>query len=51
MAMPYRTLAGWDDARTAAIAAEADALLDGLPTQSRARARGSWAHHDFNITP
>ncbi|WP_420134601.1 cryptochrome/photolyase family protein [Rhodopseudomonas sp.] len=33
MAMPYRTLAGWDDARKAAITAEADAFLDGLPTR------------------
>lgn len=51
MAMSYHTLAGFDDARKAVITAEADALLDGLPTQSRTRARGSWAHHDFNITP
>lgn len=32
MTMPYRTLAGWDEARKAAIVAEADAFLDGLAT-------------------
>lgn len=32
MAMPYRTLAGWDEGQKAAIAAEAEAFLDGLPT-------------------
>jgi deoxyribodipyrimidine photolyase-related protein len=31
MAMPYRTLAGWDEARKASITAEADAFLDSLP--------------------
>jgi deoxyribodipyrimidine photolyase-related protein len=30
MAMPYRTLAGWDEGRKAAVIAEADAFLDGL---------------------
>ena len=30
LAMPYRTLARWDDARKAAITAEADRFLDGL---------------------
>ncbi len=30
MAMPYRTLAGWDEGQKAAIAAEAEAFLDGL---------------------
>jgi len=33
MAMPYRTLAGWDQGRQAAIVAEAEAFLDGLATQ------------------
>ena len=32
MAMPYRTLAGWDEARKIAIVAEAEAFLDGLAT-------------------
>ena len=32
MALPYRTLAKWDAPRKAAIVAEADAFLDGLPT-------------------
>lgn len=32
LAMPYRTLARWDDARKAGIAAEAEAFLDGLPS-------------------
>ena len=32
LVMPYRTLAKWDDARKAGIAAEAEAFLDGLPT-------------------
>lgn len=30
MAMPYRTLAGWDEGHKAAITAEAEAFLDGL---------------------
>ncbi|MDB5652722.1 MAG: cryptochrome/photolyase family protein [Tardiphaga sp.] len=30
LAMPYRTLAGWDEGRKAAITAEADAFLDRL---------------------
>ena len=30
LAMPYRTLAGWDEGRKAAITAEAEAFLDGL---------------------
>jgi deoxyribodipyrimidine photolyase-related protein len=30
LAMPYRTLAGWDDGRKAAITAEAEAFLDRL---------------------
>ena len=30
LGMPYRTLAGWPDARKAALVAEADAFLDGL---------------------
>ena len=30
MAMPYRTLAGWDEARRISIVAEAEAFLDGL---------------------
>ncbi|MFC0241509.1 cryptochrome/photolyase family protein [Rhodopseudomonas telluris] len=33
LAMPYRTLAGWDAARKAAITAEAEAFLDGLATK------------------
>ncbi|RJF76694.1 cryptochrome/photolyase family protein [Rhodopseudomonas palustris] len=33
LAMPYRTLAGWDEARKAAIVAEAEAFLDGLATE------------------
>ncbi|QUS40828.1 cryptochrome/photolyase family protein [Tardiphaga alba] len=33
MAMPYRTLAGWDEGRKAAITAEAEAFLDGLATE------------------
>lgn len=32
MSMPYRTLAGWDEARKAAIVAEAEAFLNGLAT-------------------
>jgi deoxyribodipyrimidine photolyase-related protein len=32
LAMPYRTLAGWDEGRKAAITAEAEAFLDGLAT-------------------
>lgn len=32
LAMPYRTLAKWDDACKAGIVAEAEAVLDGLPT-------------------
>lgn len=32
MAMPYRTLAGWDEGHRAAITAEAEAFLDGLAT-------------------
>ena len=32
LAMPYRTLAGWDEGRKAAITAEAEAFLDGLVT-------------------
>ena len=32
MALPYRTLAKWDAPRKAAIVAEADAFLNGLPT-------------------
>ena len=32
LAMPYRTLAGWDGARKAATLAEAEAFLDALPT-------------------
>ena len=34
MAMPYRTLAGWDEARKAAIVAEAEAFLDQLETSA-----------------
>jgi deoxyribodipyrimidine photolyase-related protein len=30
LAMPYRTLAGWDESRKAAVTAEAEAFLDGL---------------------
>jgi len=30
VAMPYRTLAGWDEGHKAAITAEAEAFLDGL---------------------
>ena len=33
MAMLYRTLAGWDEDHKAAITAEAEAFLDGLPTE------------------
>lgn len=33
MAMPYRTLAGWDEGHKAAVMAEAEAFLDGLPTE------------------
>lgn len=33
MAMPYRTLAGWDEGHKAAITAEAEAFLDGLATE------------------
>ena len=32
LAMPYRTIARWDEERRAAILAEAEAFLDGLPT-------------------
>jgi len=32
LAMPYRTIARWDEERCAAILAEAEAFLDGLPT-------------------
>ena len=32
MALPYRTLAKWDEPRKAATVAEADAFLDSLPT-------------------
>ncbi|RYC33198.1 cryptochrome/photolyase family protein [Lichenibacterium minor] len=32
LAMPYRTVAKWDEPRRAAIVAKADAFLDGLPT-------------------
>ena len=32
LAMPYRTLAKWDEGRKAATLAEAEAFLDGLPT-------------------
>jgi deoxyribodipyrimidine photolyase-related protein len=32
LAMPYRTLGKWDEARKAGIVAEADAFLDSLPT-------------------
>jgi deoxyribodipyrimidine photolyase-related protein len=32
LAMPYRTLASWDEGRKAAITAEANAFLDALPT-------------------
>ena len=34
MAMPYRTLDGWDAPRKAAIAAEAERFLDGLATSA-----------------
>ena len=34
MAMPYRTLAGWDEGRQAAITAEAEDFLDRLATQA-----------------
>ncbi len=33
MAMPYRTLAGWDEPRKAAITAEAERFLDGLAVE------------------
>lgn len=33
MAMPYRTLAGWDEGHKAAVTAEAEAFLDGLATE------------------
>lgn len=33
LAMPYRTLAGWDEGRKAVITAEAEAFLDRLPTK------------------
>ncbi len=32
LAMPYRTIAGWGEERRAAILAEAETFLDGLPT-------------------
>lgn len=33
MAMPYRTLAGWDEGHKAAVTAEAEAFLDGLAAE------------------
>jgi deoxyribodipyrimidine photolyase-related protein len=35
LAMPYRTLAGWSDARKDAVVAEADGFLNGLENESR----------------
>jgi deoxyribodipyrimidine photolyase-related protein len=39
LAMPYRTLAGWSEARKDALLAEADAFLDGLDAEDAAPTR------------